>query len=447
MKYIDWFAGVGGFRLGLARAGHECVGSCEINPRARKVYTARFGAPEWFPPDITEVKSGDIPEADLWCGGSPCQGFSSAGARRGLDDSRSKLLATWVSLAAERRPRWLLLENVDALLTIHGGADFGAFLATLDDIGYVGAWAVLDARWFGVAQRRRRVYVLARLPGDGPHPAEVLALAESGGRDCAARGEARSVTAGRAPNGAGTVGALGAGGANGRAWRLGSDEAAAGHAVVNALTASGSTRGGRHGKDLIGTLSAGDGGADDNDARQGRLVASALTASMGHHGRSSPRGDPGDNLIVARALTTRQTRHQTEDTFVLQCGGGNVGPMGALRRGNGHVTGGVPVVGFSVKGSAQGGAWHATETETAAALTAKGAKPTGNEAGTIIAFDPTQHPVSSDQVVPTLQRAARDGSGGPFGVRRLTPTECERLMGLPDGHTCLCGCASYSTEA
>ena len=188
----------------------------------------------------------------------------------------------------------------------------------------------------------------------------------------------------------------------------------------------------------------------DRAGEETKLVASAITASAGHHGYSSPRGDGSDNLVV-------------------QCGGGNIGEIGAFvlegqasnttraGRETGHARtldtrGDAPtprqggtVVAYDIKGSAQHGPWHASVSVASTALQSKGAKPTGNEAGTIIAFDPTQDPCSGD-VAPSLQHEARAESG-PGGVRRLTPLECERLMALPDGHTCLCGCEPYSTEA
>lgn len=408
MRFIDWFAGVGGFRLGLERAGMTCVGACEIDPHARRVYEARFGRHEWFPRDITEVRSEEIPEADLWCGGSPCQGFSAAGKRGGLADARSGLLSTWLQLAAERRPRWLLVENVPDILRVHGGRDWERLLLMLDDLGSVGAWRILDARGFGVPQRRFRLFLLARLAGEGPDPGEVLALAARSSRAPAAGREPAADAAGRAAGGAGATRSVGA------------------------LVRDGSRRGGRHGKDLVvGALTASDGGAE----LAGRLVMSALTASAGHHGHSSPRGDPGDSggvpfTLESQASTTTKAARIAEHARALDTNGAGPTP------GQG---------GTMVGGSGQSGPWHARETDESATLQSKGAKPTGNEAGTIIAFDPTQDPVSGE-ASPSLQHQARAGYG-PGRVRRLTPLECEKLMALPPGHTCTCGCEPYSTAA
>lgn len=173
MKFLDFFAGIGGFRLGLERAGHECVGACEIAKFPRRVYEHRFGhAPRWK--DINDVAPEDLPEADLWCGGFPCQDVSSAGPRTGLGGGRSGLVFVLLRLAAVVRPRWIYLENVDALLV--RGRGFDALLGALDDVGYVGAWRVLDSQHFGLAQQRERVFVLARdSRAPGGCPAGVLA--------------------------------------------------------------------------------------------------------------------------------------------------------------------------------------------------------------------------------------------------------------------------------
>ena len=161
MRFIDWFAGIGGFHLAFKRAGHECVGACEIEKFPREVYAARFGAPAWFPTDIKEVDPDDIPEAEIWVGGSPCQGYSVAGKRRGTKDPRSGLLRDWLRLAERCKPRWLLLENVPGLKTANEGQDFSRLLSRLAHIGYMGSYRILDGRHFGVPQRRRRLFLLA----------------------------------------------------------------------------------------------------------------------------------------------------------------------------------------------------------------------------------------------------------------------------------------------
>mgnify|MGYP003477148053 CR=1 FL=1 len=126
--------------------------------------------------DMTQFESwptDDQHAIDLLCGGTPCQSFSVAGLRKGLDDPRGNLMLTFGAIAAKYRPRWLVWENVPGVLSSNGGRDFGAFLGMLGQLGYGFAYRVLDAQYFGVAQRRRRVFVVARL-GDWRGPAAVL---------------------------------------------------------------------------------------------------------------------------------------------------------------------------------------------------------------------------------------------------------------------------------
>ena len=124
--------------------------------------------------DMTKYKDWpDDLSIDLLCGGTPCQSFSVAGLRKGLDDPRGNLMLTFGAIAAKYRPEWLVWENVPGVLSSNGGADFGAFLGMLGQLGYGFAYRVLDAQYFGVAQRRRRVFVVGCL-GDWRSAAAVL---------------------------------------------------------------------------------------------------------------------------------------------------------------------------------------------------------------------------------------------------------------------------------
>lgn len=191
MRFIDLFAGIGGFRLGFEQAGHVAVASSEVDPSANKVRSAQWAADNLG--DITALKPQEIPDADIWTLGFPCQDVSQAGQRAGLSGARSGLVWTVLDLAAQRRPRWLLMENVPGLLSVDGGRGFGTLLARLGELGYGWAWRVLDAQHFGVAQRRRRVFILACLdPGTGwQRAAEVLLEPEGVQWDPPARGAAR----------------------------------------------------------------------------------------------------------------------------------------------------------------------------------------------------------------------------------------------------------------
>ena len=127
--------------------------------------------------DFTTIGSDSGP-IDLLCGGTPCQAFSVAGLRRGLDDERGNLTLEYVKLASRLLPRWLVWENVPGVLSIDNGRAFGAFLGGLAELGYGFAYGVFDAQFFGVPQRRRRVFVVGYL-GDWRYPASVLFERES----------------------------------------------------------------------------------------------------------------------------------------------------------------------------------------------------------------------------------------------------------------------------
>ena len=123
MKFFDFFAGIGGFRLGMEMAGHECVGHCEIDKYAHMSYMAMHKPKETevYFGDIRTVDPWDIPECDIYCGGFPCQAFSIAGRRRGFEDTRGTLFFEIMRIARERKPRLVFLENVKGLLNHEGG--------------------------------------------------------------------------------------------------------------------------------------------------------------------------------------------------------------------------------------------------------------------------------------------------------------------------------------
>lgn len=123
--------------------------------------------------DMTKFKEWPENEIDVLVGGTPCQSFSVAGLRKGLDDPRGNLMLTYLAIAAKYRPRWLVWENVPGVLSSNGGRDFGTFLAGLGELGYGFAYRILDAQYFGVAQRRRRVFVVGYF-GDWRRAAAVL---------------------------------------------------------------------------------------------------------------------------------------------------------------------------------------------------------------------------------------------------------------------------------
>ena len=165
IRFIDMFAGIGGFREGLQLVGgFQCVGFCECDKYAQQSYRALFDCEEeWYSSDARKIDPDELPEFDLLCGGFPCQAFSVAGHRKGFGDPRGTLFFELARLAEARKPRYLLFENVPGLLNHDGGRTFATILDTLERLGYHVEWQVLNSKDFGVPQSRRRVYIIGYL--------------------------------------------------------------------------------------------------------------------------------------------------------------------------------------------------------------------------------------------------------------------------------------------
>ena len=195
MTFIDLFSGIGGFRRGMEMAGHKCIGFCEYDKFAVASYTAmhlmtdeerkyidtipfrgrvkeankeEYRHGEWYADDITELRADDIPTADCWCFGFPCQDISVAGKQAGLDGNRSGLFHTVIKLLEdtkkENRPSYLFIENVKNLLSVNRGFDFLTVLSELDKVGYDAEWQVLNSADY-VPQNRERIFIIGHLRG------------------------------------------------------------------------------------------------------------------------------------------------------------------------------------------------------------------------------------------------------------------------------------------
>ena len=193
MKFIDFFAGIGGFRRGMELAGHECAGFCDFDKFAVASYTSmhlindkqreylstltmkqrqkeilkdEYRNGEWYSNDIRNVDAGSLPAADCWCFGAPCQDFSIAGKRAGLDGDRSSLIREIFRLLEEQeeqdRPEWLIYENVKGMLSSNRGLDYLSILSEMDRLGYDIEWQNINSKWF-VPQNRERIYTVGHL--------------------------------------------------------------------------------------------------------------------------------------------------------------------------------------------------------------------------------------------------------------------------------------------
>jgi len=343
VKHLSLFSGIGGFDLAAERCGIETIAFCENDTHCQQVLGRHW--PDV--PIIDDVRDVNGITADIITGGFPCQDVSVAGNRAGLAGERSGLWREFARIIAGVHPAWFVIENVPGLLSSNESRDMGAILGALGDLGYWWAYRVLDAQYDNLAQRRERVFIVGHTRVR--RAAEVLLEPEG---LCWNPPPSRET-------GQEVAGTLG-GGSEERGWR--GDLDANGAYIVGTVTGH---RGGVCPDDveklIVGTLSPGahPGGFNGQDVSQ-LIVANALTASAGHHGRSSPRGDGADNLVVA----------------------GFSGGQGSKARS----------IGYAVEQS------------------------------------------------PTLRAAETGSNRAPcctdgYSVRRLTPLECERLQGFPDGWT------------
>jgi DNA (cytosine-5)-methyltransferase 1 len=175
MKYLSLFSGIDAASVAWNPLGWEAVGFSEIEPFPCELLKQRYpNVPNYG--DITKWKDwGLVPgSVDLVSAGSPCQAFSYAGLRKGLDDPRGNLALVTLALVEHLKPKWFIWENVPGVLTSDGGRDFSTFLTALGDIGYGWAYRVLDANYFNLAQRRRRVWLVAHSSGDWQSAAGTL---------------------------------------------------------------------------------------------------------------------------------------------------------------------------------------------------------------------------------------------------------------------------------
>lgn len=162
IKYLDMFAGIGGFRSGLEKiGGFKCIGYCEIDKYAKLSYEAMYDTKgELYFNDARKINPKELPDIDLITGGFPCQSFSIAGRRKGFEDTRGTLFFEIARIASAKKPKYLFLENVPGLLSHDRGRTFKTILSSLDELGYDVTWQVLNSKDFGVPQSRKRLYIM-----------------------------------------------------------------------------------------------------------------------------------------------------------------------------------------------------------------------------------------------------------------------------------------------
>jgi DNA (cytosine-5)-methyltransferase 1 len=409
LSFGSLFSGVGGFEIGLERAGLRPAWQVEIDPDAQRVLRHHWPDTDLHA-DVRKCGRKNLAAVDVICGGWPCQDVSIAGKQAGLAGERSGLFFQMMRVVHALRPRVCVFENVPGLYSSppeNPGADFEAVLQAVADLRvYECGWTGLDCQWFGLAQRRRRVFiVLTRRDLGAGRAAEILALAEGRRRHPPARRQAEAGLAAAVTGGVGRVGSRGA------------DD--------GANIASGP----------IGSLGNGRGWNGDLDR------AGAYVAWNWREDDTSPKPQ-------SPALGT------LNDVAVYQCHGSNVGPMGAVRRGNGSTTGGVPFIINAAESCATKS--HARPSDVARCLDQTGGF-AANQGGTVVGFTPIDMRQASRGGTMTNNRAAGSSGGAPgtgvgqdgdpaptlaethipavahgMIVRRLMPVECLRLQGFSD---------------
>ena len=458
------FSGIGGFDLGFERAWFQLTWQCEIDPFCRSVLASHWPDVARFD-DVRTV--ADLPPVDVLTAGFPCQDVSVAGQRVGLSGARTGLFFELMRVIRELQPSFVVLENVPGLLTSARGFDFAVVLHQLDQCGYVGAWRVLDSQYFGLAQRRQRVFLVAGLGRLGDIAQTVLFESACGEGDSAAGDEAGTRVAatlrGRAHN-AGShaprrggeddfnlviqdarghdkrqngLGVSGCGlmytldGASEHAvafnWQTGQSQEQFSADISPSLSVGqtpavygvhANQRGELRTSPLAGSLNA------NRSATQYEGIFSTLNCGGNQGGF---RTEPSQHLIVdgerARALVGSMFKRHDDDTDTL-----------------------IPLLARPLKSGGNDRQDESHETYIASPITASGghhghssARGDGrdNLVATLVSGENrtggTRRPGSS------ADTAATQLQSSPMGVRRLTPLECERLQGFPDGWTCLCG--------
>ncbi len=379
MRYASVCDGIGAAHVAWKPLGWQCSWTSEIEPFPAAVVEHHFGfANVGDMTKITEEMLHEHGPVNLLVGGTPCQSFSVAGLRGGLADPRGNLALRFVQLAAVMQPRWIVWENVPGVLSSGKGRDFGTFLGALGELGYGFAYRILDAQWHGVAQRRRRVFVVGHL-GDWRRAAAVLFERES--------------VFGNPPT-------------RGKAWE-----------GVACSTAASLTSSGR------GVERCGESRGQDDVVLAAPQVANPLTARMGKGINTTC--DEGQTPVVcgipdpAYAISAGQqgkggvfgSGRDSQDTFAVVAFHPTQDPISSVD-GSTHAMGCVSKGGCCT----QAVAFKPGQSEAAG--------------GTFV----------TEEFAPTLQSQNNGSTAVPavahaMAVRRLTPRECERLQGFPDDYT------------
>jgi DNA (cytosine-5)-methyltransferase 1 len=424
MKFLSVCSGIEAASVAWNPLGWKAVAFSEIEPFPCAVLAHHYpDTPNWG--DMTKYQDWPDADVDLLCGGTPCQSFSIAGLRGGLDDARGNLMLTYAAIARKYRPRWLVWENVPGVLSSDGGRDFGSLLGLLSGRavvvpaggwkssgvvpgiarGYGLAWRVLDAQHFGLAQRRKRVFVVGCL-GDWRRAAAVLFERHSLSGHPAPSRKARE---GASANSARSLAIRG---------RDGTPQAELGDDKANALVTPSGGRGGIG----IGAILA---GIPERER--------ALTASNQRIDAESETLIPIDMRQASRGATMTNNRADGSSGGAPGTGIGEDGdPAPTLSASH------TPAIAFDCTASGMNGFGVAEDVSTQLRVGTKGSGTA--HAAVAIGADCFNQSLTGDIAATMGTRGSAETASGPtllqgMQVRRLTPRECERLQGFHDDYT------------
>lgn len=423
MKAGSLFTGVGGFDLGFERAGIECAWQVENDPNCQSVLERHYPNVKKYK-DVRNVGKRNLESIDIICGGFPCQDLSVAGKRAGFAGERSGLWFEFERIIDELRPKWVVIENVPGLLSSAKGQDFETIIRALDEFGYGVAWRVLDSQYFGVPQRRRRVFIVASL--GNMRCGQVLFESESMSGDFAPSKQEREAVTSTFTVRTGTHGSGGRGNLAlpDGAMTLGGQP----QWVANTLAGGSSkahsdiTSGQQDGNVTVCALQARDyKGVGNQYVQEGKVIATLRSGGCG--GVPSSRGEHLVTSTLRGFGHGWQGQHNdTNSVMVAQT------LAGGSSRCHSDISSGQQDKNIVLcMASGQANAEMISERRTA--LTGLHEQPIMwqmNHASEVYR--------ESGEISPTLQ--SRMGTGGNnvplIGVRRLTPVECCRLQGFPD---------------
>ena len=411
MNYLSVCSGIEAATVGWHSLGWKPVAFSEIEKFPCSALAHHYpDVPNWG--DMTKFKEWPDANVNVLVGGTPCQSFSVAGLRKGLDDPRGNLMLTYLAIAAKYRPSWLVWENVPGVLSSNGGRDFASLLRGMAELGYGFAYRILDAQYFGVPQRRRRVFVVGHL-GNWQRAAAVLFERHSLQGHPAPSREAGKRVAGTIKGGSGSRGYPDPSDGNGGMLTAPFDLAEKKKwpaEVGSTLNAHYGDKWGLEDQHALGGAAlfvpaCGQGGKD---------IAGTITAGFGHNKMGAPEVDAGLYIPVAHSL-------RGEGFYASEAGRGT--PLVPVAYS--MITANTGANGLGVAAEV---APTLDRAQPCAVAAFKGGQ--GSGAGSIGYSEhlaPTLPSADGGNRTPTLMQAMQ--------VRRLTPQECERLQGFPDDYT------------